>query len=253
MLRWVAGFLLGMLLVVPALTPEAVAQDKMEMVVVTGSMIQSDDEYENDNGVLPYVSITVPADFVLFTVALETGTTSPDERQRELERTFTALSDRVRRAQGIVMEVGSPGRSAPLETTAAKEAIEYSRERSVINVVLKFSIRSGETFSAVRSRAESFIEAIPVSGRVEAVAGDLQYTGISDAKKHREDLLRKIADDTHLLQSIFSGGTATGLTGISLTGLGSRVKTRPVGPLELEMFIPYNVVLGAPLPQPPPR
>jgi hypothetical protein len=40
---------------------------------------------------------------------------------------------------------------------------------------------------------------------------------------------------------------------MTLTGLANRVKSRPVGALELEMYVPYDVVLGAPLPQPPPR
>ena len=245
--------LCGAVLALSAFAAPAVAQERSDLVVVTGAMIQSDDEYEDEFGALPYVSIVVPADFVLFTVALETGTTSVDERRRELERTFTSLADRVGRAQGITMEVGYPGRSAPLETAAAREAIQYDRERSTIQVVLKFAILPNETFSALRSRAEEFIYDTPVTGRVEAVPGDDQYIGVSDPKKHREALLRKIAEDTRLLQSIFSNGTATGLSGVSLTGLGGRVKTRPVGPLELEMFIPYYVVLGEPLPQPPPR
>ena len=247
-MKWLATALGLALAIAPAC-----AQDAKEMVVVTGSMIQSDDEYEDEFGALPYISIVVPADFVIFTVALETGTTSIDERRRELERTFAALSDRVRRSQGVTVEVGYPGRSAPLETTAAREAIEYNRERSTISVVLKFAVRPNETFAALRTRAETFIDDVPLTGRVEAVAGDEQYIGVGDPKKHREDLLRKIAEDTRLLQSIFSNGTATGLSGISLTGLSGRVKTRPVGPLELEMFIPYMVVVGEPLPQPPPR
>jgi hypothetical protein len=249
----IAKSLCGAVFALSVVSIPATAQERSDLVVVTGSMIQSDDEYEEEFGALPYVSIVVPADFVLFTVALETGTSSVEERRRELERTFVGLSDRVRRTQGITMEVGYPGRSAPLETAAAREAIQYDRERSTIQVVLKFAIRPGETFSALRTRAEEFIDDIPVSGRAEAVAGDEQYIGVSDPTKHREALLRKIAEDTHLLQSIFSNGTATGLSGVSLTGLGGRVKTRPVGPLELEMFIPYYVILGEPLPQPPPR
>jgi hypothetical protein len=230
----------------------AFAQDK-SVVVVTGSRIQSDDEYQEEYGALPYVSLTVPADFVLFTVFLTTGTTSQDERQRELERTFTALSDRVRRAQGITLEVGDPGDSAPLETAAAREAITVTDDRSYIDLVMKFAVRPGETFPMVRTRAEAFIDATPVTGRVQAIAGDDQYIGVNDTKKHREDLLRKIAEDTHLIQSIFSGGKVDGLDGVSLTGLGGRVKSRPVGPLEIEMFIPYSVVVGQSLPQPPPR
>ncbi len=248
MLRWIAGLAVAASL----FAAPAWAQVGSDMIVVTGSKIQSDDEYEDEYGALPYVSLVAPADFVIFTVNLETATRSADERRRELERAFTALAARVVRAQGVIMEVGYPGNSAPLETAAAREAITDGGDRSMINVVLKFALQRGDTFSTLRTRAEAFIDGIQVNGRVEAVTGDDQYIGISDPKKHREDLLRKIAEDTRLMQSIFSG-TSVGAPGISLTGLGGRVKTRPVGPLEIEMYIPYTIVLGSPLPQPPPR
>lgn len=240
MKAWIAAALFGASL----FAAPAYAQVDSDMVVVTGSMIRSEeDEYGEPLPELPYVSIAVPADFVLFTVALETGTRAFGERQSELERTFAALSARATRTQGVTMEVGHPGYSAPLETAAAREAIEYDGERSTIHVVLKFAVRPGDTFVAVRERAETFIDEIDVFGRAEAVAGDLQYIGVSEPKKHREDLLRRIAEDTRLLQSIF--GAPAGAPTISLTGLGGRVKTRPIGPLEMEMYIPYSIVLGS--------
>ena len=64
----------------------------------------------------------------------------------------------------------------------------------------------------------------------------------------REDLLRKIAEDTRLMQSIFTTGSGP-VPVISLTGLGGRVKSRPTGPLEVEMYIPYSIVLGSAQPQ----
>lgn len=247
MLRWLAGLVLCALAAAPAF-----AQDK-EMIVVTGARIQQDVDQPAQServpgGVFsgpPYVSIIVPADYVIFTVSLETGTRSVDERERELDRTFTALSTRVSRTQGVVMEVGEPGDSAPQETATAKEAIVDDGERSSIPIVLKFSVRQGDTFGTIRQRAETFIEGIQMTGRAEAVTGDLQYIGVMEPKKHREALLRKIAEDTRLLQSIFSG-SGGGPPAMSLTGLEGRVKTRPSGPLELEMYIPYAIVLGSP-------
>ncbi len=253
-MRRVLGWIATALTTACLTTPAASAQDGRDVVVVTGSMIQSDDEYEEDFGALPYVSIKVDADFVIFTVDLESGTKNIGERDRELERTFGLLAQRVARTQGVVMEVGRPGYSSMLETTAAREAIERrAGDRSAIPVVLKFAIRPGETFPVLRTRAETFIDAIEVHGRAEATAGANQYIGVNDPAKHREDLMRKIADDVRLLQSIFTAGPGQGVPAMSLTGLSGRVKTRPVGPLELEMFVPYNIVLGAPLPQPPPR
>jgi len=240
--RLLAGLCLGAALAAGA---PAHAQSKDEMIVVTASMIQNEDGGGALQPELPYISIAVPADFVLFTVQLETATRSVDERERELEKTFQTLAARVTRTKGVVMEVGRPGNSAPLETAAAREAIETDEEdydRSVIPLVLKFAVQPGEGFASIRTRAEKFIEEIAVTGRVEAVAGDLQYIGVSEPKRHREALLRQIADDAKLLQTIFGGGPF-GPPGLSLTGLEGRVKNRPVGPLEVEMYIPYSISL----------
>ena len=229
----------------------AFAQDD-EMVVVTGSRILSDDEYQEEFGSLPYISIKAPADFVIFTVDLESATKSVAERDKELERSFTQLAQRVSRTQGVTLEVGQPGRSSAVETTAAREGIENRGERSAIPTVLKFAVKEGENFPAVRKRAEAFIESIEVSGRVEATPGDNQYIGVNEPAKHREALMRKIAADIQLLTGIFTP-PSTPPPAMTLTGLANRVKSRPVGALELEMYVPYDVVLGAPLPQPPPR
>ncbi|MGH6643744.1 MAG: hypothetical protein ACRED3_13720 [Bradyrhizobium sp.] len=242
MLRWLTGLYIGAAL---ASAAPAFAQVGDEVVVVTGSRIASDDAGGALMPELPYISISVPADFVLFTVQLETATRSVDERERELEKTFQTLAARVTRTKGLTMEVGQPGNSSPLETAAAREAIETDEEdydRSVIPLVLKFAVQPGEGFAAIRTRAEKFIEEIAVTGRVEAVPGDLQYIGVSEPKKHREALLRQIADDAKLLQTIFGSGPF-GPPGLSLTGLEGRVKNRPIGPLEVEMYIPYSISL----------
>lgn len=235
--------------------PAAAAQEEgSDRVLVTASFIPSDDEYEEEYGYLPYVSIKVPADFVMFTVRLESSTRSIDERARELERTYASLIQRVSRTQGVTMEVGESSASVPTETAIASEVIMRAKDRSFIPVVLTFDTRPGDTYATARARAEAFIREIQVNGRVEATTGSEQYIGVNNPAKHRVDLLRKVAEDTRLLQDIFANTGAPGAPpSISLTGLAGRVKTRPVGPLEIEMFIPYSTVLGAPLPQPPPR
>jgi hypothetical protein len=249
MIKWI----LAAAIAASAFAAPAFAQDANEMIVVTAAkrMAVEDDEVAQSVGgfssPIPYISIIAPADFVIFTVNLETGTRTPDEAQRELERTFTSLAQRVARAQDIKLEVGVPGNSAELETTEAREAIElgYGNERSSIPLVFKFAVQKDDTFRTVRGRAEKFISEIQLNGRVEAVAGDLQYIGVNDPKKHRQDLLKKIADDARSMQTIFATAS-TGASSISLTGLEGRVRTRPSGPLEMEIYIPYSIVLGSP-------
>jgi hypothetical protein len=244
MRTWLLGACLGLSLTAIGVGP-ACAQQNADVVVVTGAKISSEESEERYGKELPYVSITVPADFVLFTVDLTTATRSADERKNELVKTFNTFAARVKATRGVTLTVGDVEQSSPLETISPEEAISSYGERSSISVVLKFTVVSSETFPQVRARAEKFIAGIQVSGRVEAITGDDQYIGVSDAKKHREDLLRKIAEDTRLMQSIFTNGSAPA-PAISLTGLGGRVKSRPTGPLEVEMYIPYSIVLGSP-------
>jgi hypothetical protein len=234
MLRWIAALVIA----AACLSPAAEAQ-KGERVVVTGSMIT------RDGSDMPYVSLRVPAEFVIFLLELETGTRSEDERARELERTYATLVQRVSRTPGMTIEAGDAYESAPLETAAVREIIDQDdedEERSEIRLVLTVEVRPGDLFSTIRARAEQMVAQVQPAGRVEIVVGDAQYMGVNDPKKHRETLLRQIAADTDLLQSLFGRGT-TGPASISLTGLERRVQSRPVGPLELEMYVEYELSL----------
>jgi hypothetical protein len=228
--------LAGLAAAVACFSADAQAQER---VVVTGSLIT------RDGSDIPYVSLRVPAEFVIFLLELETGTRSEAERTRELERTYATLIQRVSRTPGMILEAGDAYESAPLETTAVREIItadDEDDERSQIQLVLTVEVRPGDTFPAIRARAEQMVAQVQPAGRVEIVVGDAQYMGVNDPKKHREALLRQIAADTDLLQSLFGRG-ATGPAAVSLTGLERRVQSRPVGPLELEMYVEYELSL----------
>ncbi len=58
----------------------------------------------------------------------------------------------------------------------------------------------------------------------------------ADPKKHRDTLVKAIADDVKMMQSSFTGPVQ-----VSLTGMEQRTVTRPVGPLDLEIYIPYSM------------
>jgi hypothetical protein len=212
--------------------------------VVRGDQIVAQSNYvSRQQSSIPQVSIVVRADFVLFSVRYETGTRSIDAREDELGRTFTTVTQRAARTNGdITVEVGQPGNSAAIETAAIKELImDQGNDRSYVDIVLKVMVRPNETFDAIRARAEKFVAETPLTGRVESVIGDSQFLGVSEPKKHRETLIKAIADDVRLMQSTF-GGAATPVS-VNLTGIESRALTRPVGPLDLEIYIPYAMSL----------
>jgi hypothetical protein len=208
----------------------------------TAQQIVAQSNFVNRNQLaqLPQVSITVRADFVLFSIRYETATRSADTREDELSKTFAAVVQRASRAEGMSIEVGTPGQSAAIETAAVKEMIqENGDDRSVINIVLKVMVKERETFEQIRARAEKFVADAPTTGRVEAVIGDNQFLGISEPKKHRDVLVKAIADDVRMMQSSFGG--PNGPVSVNLTGMEARTLTRPVGPLDLEIYIPYSM------------
>jgi hypothetical protein len=189
---------------------------------------------------IPQVSITVRADFVLFSVRFESATRAADARKDELAKTFAAVTQRASRAEGMSIEVGQPGMSAAIETAAIKELIQNrGDDRSGIDIVLKVMVRERDTFETIRARAEKFVADTPLTGRVEAIVGDNQFLGVSEPKKHRDALVKAIAEDVRLMQSSY-GGSATPVT-VSLSGMEARTQTRPIGPLDLEIYIPYSM------------
>jgi len=225
-----------------AVAAAALAMPAAAQVVRGDQLVAQSNFVSRQQIAIPQVSIIVRADFVLFSVTYETATRSPDARQSELEKVFKSITDRAAKAEGVTIEVGSPGNSAAIETAALKELIvDQGDDRSSINLVLKIMVREKDTFDSIRARTEKFVADTPLTGRVEAVIGDSQFLGVSEPKKHRETLVKAIAEDVKLMQSTF-GGSATPVS-VNLTGLEGRVQTRPVGPLDLEIYIPYSMSL----------
>ena len=202
----------------------AIAIPAANAQVVRGDQIVAQSNYVSRQQVaIPQVSIVVRADFVLFSVRYETGTRSLDERESELEKTFGQVTQRAGRTNGdIVIEVGQPGNSAAIETAALKEVVMDMGERSYIDLVLKVAVKPTETFDTIRARTEKFVKETPV-------------------KKHRETLIKAIADDLRLMQATFGGPNSP--VRVSLSGMEQRAQTRPVGPLDLEIYIPYSMSL----------
>ncbi len=207
-----------------------------------GQQIVAQSNYVNrqQQSAVPQVSITVRADFVLFSVRYESATRATEAREDELAKTFATVTQRAARAEGMTIEVGQPGMSAAIETAAIKELIQNrGDDRSGIDIVLKVMVKPNETFDAIRARAEKFVKDAPLTGRVEAIIGDNQFLGISEPKKHRDVLIKAIAEDVRMMQSSF-GGSAMPVV-VNLNGMEARTQTRPVGPLDLEIYIPYSM------------
>mgnify|MGYP000175591315 CR=1 FL=1 len=217
----------------------AAAVSLMAAPIASAQQIVAQSNYVNrtQQAAIPQVSITVRADFVLFSIRYETATRSPAAREDELAKTFAAITQRAAKAEGMSVEVGTPGFSAAIETAAIKELIQNrGADRSGIDIVLKVNVKDKETFDQIRARAEKFVKDTPVTGRVEAIIGDNQFLGVVEPKKHRDTLVKAISEDVKMMQASFGAPVQ-----VSLSGMEQRTMTRPVGPLDLEIYIPYSM------------
>jgi hypothetical protein len=216
----------------------AVKEAQAQQIVAQSNFVN-----RQQQSAIPQISTTVRADFVLFSVRYVTATRSEDPRRDELTRQYQTITQRASRAEGLSIEVGTPGASAALETVAMKEIItNQGADRSIIDLVLKVVVRPNDTFEAIRTRTERFVADTPLTGRVEAIIGDSQYLGLSEPKKHRDALVAAIAEDVRLMQSSFGGSAPVS---VNLSSMESRTLTRPVGPLDLEIYIPYSMSVRA--------
>jgi len=213
----------------------ASAQD-MERMIVTANRIDATAMRS-----APAVYRRIPADFVLVAVTFQSATRDEGERQQELETMFKRLKAKAAQTDGIDLSGGTLGSStSDIETVLFTDiyASDYNGTGR-FTLTLSVDTREGESFENLVARAEDFVNAIKTEGRSEAYLGDEQFIGARDVTKHRADLITDIAAEVSSLRTIF------GMTGssVTLTGLENRIITQPSGPLELEIFIPYTLVL----------
>ncbi len=219
--------------------PGALAQSG-ETIVVTGSMI------EEDYGPSPYVTIRVRADFVLFSLTYESGSRDAAVRQTELSRMLTDVTRAAQRADDVALRAGDPEEYAAIETVTLEELLREQRntDRSSIPLVLQVRVRNGDTFNDVRERAMRFVNGVQLQGRTEALVGDEQYLEIENPAAHRQGLLEAIAADLASVSRTMGQNAEA-----RVTGIGAKLISRPSGPLEVEMAIPYDLQITIPSPR----
>lgn len=228
------GFALVALSLISALPHGIAAAQDMERVIVTSNRVE-----EEDRRSAPAVYRQIPADFVMVSVTYQSATRDTAERTKELETMFNRLKAKAVKTDGYKLAGGTLGQStADIDTVLFTDVYttDYNNTGR-FTLTLSIDTKPDESFEQLMARAQVFINAIDVQGRAEAYLGDDQFIGARDVTKHRADLVADIAAEVKGLQAAFAPARVT------LTGLESRIITQPSGPLELEIFIPYTLML----------
>ena len=127
------------------------------------------------------------------------------------------------------------------ETMAGGLTIGVDRTRadtSVVTLTIKTPVRADDTLDAATTRIERFVAQAPKAGRTEILmAGDWELTLVGP-DRYRGEILTAIAADARRTADAFGDRYA-----VQVEGLARRVTWTQSGPLDLSLFIPYQLTV----------
>ena len=214
------------------------AQDAdVEEVVVTGSRMV---DWDPDD--VPVVQLARRADNLIISVRVVNDTREAAGRRSEITQTLRAMAQGAAARSDIDLSIEDDGLLVPFNEDMVSTltlGVDTGRsDTSVAVFVVKTPIRPGDTLDAASGRIETFVKAIPKTGRSLAdVYGDWQLS-ILDPPQYRPAIIAAIAADARSTSQAFGDGYA-----VQVEGMSNRVTWRQSGPLELSLFIPYDMTV----------
>lgn len=209
----------------------AVAFSQVQEVLVTGSLIRQ--AYE-----APHVTLARRADNLISNVRVVCDTRDLSQRQEELRETLLNMIQAA--ALDPTIELGLAGNEivGEFDETMLDAVIrpDTRADTSFAVLTVKTSVTVTDTFDLATGRVTDFIEQTPMVGRSEILrTGDWNLTLVGP-ELSRETLLQMIAEDSTQTAQLF------GLEyEVDIGGLQFPVAWYRSGPLDLSLFIPYEM------------
>ncbi len=211
----------------------AMAQERQEMVVVTGSRISSGGGAASN---VPSIYLRLPADFVQFGMTCQSATRDTVERRAELEAQYETVLAWAEAMGGYEVTGGSAGEDMiPLDTISFRELLNsrYGGGET-FNLILNVDVCEGETFDGLKLRVEE--GRLPQDqGRAECFLQDDQFIGIRGLQEHRRTLLGMIAQEAEELKTVF------GANRVNVRGLENQARSFISGSLSIDVYVPYDI------------
>jgi len=217
--------------------PAAAQEGAVEEIVVTGSRMM---DWDPDD--IPVVQLVRRADNLIVDVSVVNDTREAGARRDEITQTLRAMARAAAGRSDIDLSIEDDGVLVPLTEEMVSTltlGVDGTRtDTSVASLVVKTPIRPGDTLDGASARIESFVEGVREVGRSLAdITGDWELS-IVDPPQYRPAILKLIADDARTAAAAFGEGY-----GVRIEGLSNRVTWRQSGPLDLSLFIPYDMAV----------
>jgi len=207
-------------------------------VVVTAERRQQNLSRVPVAGQVPHVVLVRRADNLITTIRVVCDTRDPTRRVNELKATLRNMI----RGQNGEIELGvGQGVIGRFDETMLDKVIEpdnSAADTSQAVVVIKTHITPADSFDAATARITAYIDRTPKEGRSEILREQDWNLTLINPEQYRGAIITKVAADAHDAAATFGGGY-----GVRVEGLQQRVDWRQSGPLDLSLFIPYQLVV----------
>jgi hypothetical protein len=232
-LHWIAAAIAAVLIAAPAAAQDA----PFDEIIVTGSRAI---EWDPDD--VPVIQLERRADNLIVAVRVVNDTRDAPGRREEITRTLRAMARAAAGRADIDLSIEDDGTLVPLTEDMVSTltlGVDPGRsDTSVASLVVKTPIREGDTLDAASERIEAFVEGVaPVGRSIADVSGDWQLSVINPAQ-YRAPIVAAIAADARATAAAFGEGYA-----VQVEGMSNRVTWRQAGPLDLALFIPYDMTV----------
>ena len=209
----------------------------VDEIIVTGSRAI---EWDPDD--IPVIQLERRADNLIVAVRVVNDTRAAPGRRDEITRTLRAMARAAAGRADVDLSIEDDGTLVPLTEDMVSTltlGIDPGRsDTSVASLVVKTPIRAGDTLDAASERIEAFVEGVgPVGRSLADVSGDWQLSVVNPSQ-YRAPILAAIAADARSTAATFGEGYA-----VQVEGMSNRVTWRQSGPLDLALFIPYDMTV----------
>jgi hypothetical protein len=214
------------------LTAEAQAQ--VETVVITGSRMREDAEYN------PHVTVSARADHLITKVRVVCDTREPSKRREELRQTLRNMIADAERSKTISLSVGDD-MLVPFAADMLDKVIvpDTKVDTSDAYVVVRTELTKEDAFDGATGRIRDFLMHTAKAGRTEVLIEERFNLGLIDPERYRGDLIAKIAGDAKATAAAFGDGYDAQLEGLQHT-----IEWYQTGPLDLALYLPYRMTIA---------
>jgi hypothetical protein len=189
---------------------------------------------------LPNVQVSRRADNLVVSVLVACYTREAGQRRTEITQTLAAMARAAGLDASIELALDVDGNVVDFDARMIP-TLRFGQDggrpdTSAVTLVIKTPIGDGDTLEVASMRIRDFVEATTGVGRTELRLMDDWEPTVIRPDQYRPVVLAAIAADAGTTAAAF--GPAYG---VEVTGLSRQVTWRQAGPLELMLYIPYQL------------